>query len=373
MNVILYGVCSGTLKVFQAVIVKYFKKFFYFMKQLKAFAKAAAMCVALVFCAVSANAQTVINISAEAQEAVNRFFGVEAAKVYQLETSDLQEIGKFLVANPGTICLADETSWEEGDSLFVRRTFIGLTDKEARKLNRFILTEKELSSKEMTRRQEIDSKIVDLSDESTVKEEIIAGGEARVGNVAFPVYEDGSVDASQPIELGAKNIYYWQVAPVVGINYDFDGQWTPYFGAELARWGRRFGGYIQGKLGWAYYPETAERPGKSYLTGGAQIGLGTRLWANGSEDKSLWIGPSVGAMWYSTDTKRPEGDEYRWATQDGVTIDAGAYIKWRMPFFELSLNYSYTKLLGYDMAEWHHNIGVSVAVPFSIWRNSTAK
>ena len=29
MNVILYGVCSGTLRVFQAVIVKYLKFFFY--------------------------------------------------------------------------------------------------------------------------------------------------------------------------------------------------------------------------------------------------------------------------------------------------------------------------------------------------------
>ncbi len=343
------------------------------MKQLKKVAKTIAICVVLVFCASNVCAQKSVNLSADAQEAVNRFFGVEAAKVYKIETSDLQEIGKFLLSNSGTVCLTGETSWEEGDSLFVRRTFIGLTDKEARKLSRFILTEKELSSKEMTRRQEIDSKIVDLSDESTVKEEIIAGGEARVGNVAFPVYEDGSVDASQPIELGAKNIYYWQVAPVVGINYDFDGQWTPYFGAELARWGRHFGGYIQGKLGWAYYPETAEKPGKSYLSGGAQIGLGTRLWANDSEDKNLWIGAFADAMWYSTDTKRPESDEYRWATQDGLSIGPGAFIKWRMPFFELSLNYSYTKLLGYEMAEWHHNVGLSVAVPFSIWRNSTAK
>ncbi len=344
------------------------------MKNFKNFAKVIAICIALVGMCSSATAiaQTnVFSLSNEAQDAVKGFFGMEKMEVYKVETSDIQEIGKFLLSNPQGVCLLDEASWEDGDSIFVQRVFIGLKDKEKRVMTTFSLIEKKLSPREKAQREIISSQIVDLSNESTVKEEIIAGGEARIGTVAFAVYEDGGVDFSAPISMGAKNIYYWQIAPVVGMSYDLDGQWTPYFGVELARWGKSFGGYIQGKLGWAYYPETAEKPGKSYLTGGAQMGLGARLWSNNSENKNLWVGAFADAMWYSTDTKRPDGDEYRWATQDGLSVGPGGFIKWRMPFFELSLNYSYTRVLGYDMAEWHHNVALTLAVPIALWRNST--
>ena len=341
------------------------------MADLKAFAKAIAICIALVFCATTASAQSVINLTAEVKA---ELFGSAEVRVVDLGTDSLQAIGQFLVEQPTeTVCLLTEDQWEEGDSLFVQMTFIGLKDKEARKLQKFVYTASELSPAEIARREALKDKIRTSSDKTTVSESVIAGGEARTGRVAYTVDENGQENRENPIVLEAKNTYYWQIAPVVGINYSSAGEWTPYFGAELARWGERFGGYIQGKIGWAYYPETANNPGKSYLSGGAQLGLGVKLWNNQKDDKNLWVGAMVDAMWYQTDTKRPESDDESWVTHDGMGVGPGAFIKWRMPYFEASIGYSYTRLVGNAMADWNHNVWATIAVPFSLWRNSTVK
>ena len=341
------------------------------MAHLKAFAKVIATCVALVFCATTASAQRVVNLTAEVK---TELFGSAEVNVVNLGTDSLQAIGQFLVKQPAeTVCLLTEDQWVEGDSLFVQRIFIGLKDKEARKLQKFVYTASELSPAEVTRREALADKIRTSSDKTTVSESVIAGGEARVGKVAYTVDDSGHENRENPIVLEAKNTYYWQIAPVVGINYSSAGEWTPYFGAELARWGERFGGYIQGKLGWAYYPETANNPGKSYLSGGAQMGLGVKLWNNQGKDKNLWIGAMVDAMWYQTDTKRPESDDEAWATHKGLGVGPGAFIKWRMPYFEMSLGYSYTRIVGLSTADWEHNVWATISVPFALWRNSTAK
>lgn len=341
------------------------------MADLKAFAKAIAICIALVFCATTASAQSVINLTAEVKA---ELFGSAEVRVVDLGTDSLQAIGQFLVEQPTeTVCLLTEDQWIEGDSLFVQMTFIGLKDKEARKLQKFVYTASELSPAEIARREALKDKIRTSSDKTTVSESVIAGGEARTGRVAYTVDENGQENRENPIVLEAKNTYYWQIAPVVGINYSSAGEWTPYFGAELARWGERFGGYIQGKIGWAYYPETANNPGKSYLSGGAQLGLGVKLWNNQKDDKNLWVGAMVDAMWYQTDTKRPESDDESWVTHDGMGVGPGAFIKWRMPYFEASIGYSYTRLVGNAMADWNHNVWATIAVPFSLWRNSTVK
>ena len=341
------------------------------MADLKAFAKAIAICIALVFCATTASAQRVVNLSTEVKA---ELFGSAEVEVVELGTDSLQAIGQFLVEQPTeTVCLLTEDQWIEGDSLFVQMTFIGLKDKEARKLQKFVYTASELSPAEIARREALDDRIRTSSDKTMVSESVIAGGEARLGQVAYPVDENGQENRENPIVLEAKNTYYWQIAPVVGINYSSSGEWTPYFGAELARWGERFGGYIQGKLGWAYYPETANNPGKSYMSGGAQLGLGVKLWNNQRKDKNLWIGAMVDAMWYQTDTKRPESDDEAWATHKGLGVGPGAFIKWRMPYFEMSLGYSYTRIVGLSTADWEHNVWATISVPFSLWRNSTAK
>ena len=341
------------------------------MADLKAFAKAIAICIALVFCATTASAQRVVNLSTEVKA---ELFGSAEVEVVELGTDSLQAIGQFLVEQPTeTVCLLTEDQWIEGDSLFVQMTFIGLKDKEARKLQKFVYTASELSPAEIARREALDDRIRTSSDKTMVSESVIAGGEARLGQVAYPVDENGQENRENPIVLEAKNTYYWQIAPVVGINYSSSGEWTPYFGAELARWGERFGGYIQGKLGWAYYPETANNPGKSYMSGGAQLGLGVKLWNNQRKDKNLWIGAMVDAMWYQTDTKRPESDDEAWATHKGLGVGPGAFIKWRMPYFEMSLGYSYTRIVGLSTADWEHNVWATISVPFALWRNSTAK
>ena len=341
------------------------------MADLKAFARVIAICVSLVFCVGSVSAQRVVNLSAEVK---TELFGSTAVEVVDLGTDSLQAIGLFLEEQPtGTVCLLAEDQWEEGDSLFVQMTFIGLKDKEARKLQKFVYKASELSPAEVARREALKDKIRTSSDKTTVSESVIAGGEARTGRVLYTVDESGQENRDNPIVLEAKNTYYWQLAPVVGINYSSAGEWTPYFGAELARWGERFGGYIQGKLGWAYYPETANNPGKSYLSGGAQMGLGVKLWNNQGKDKNLWIGAMVDAMWYQTDTKRPESDDEAWATHKGLGVGPGAFIKWRMPYFEMSLGYSYTRIVGLSTADWEHNVWATIAVPFALWRNSTAK
>ena len=341
------------------------------MADLKAFAKAIAICIALVFCATTASAQRVINLSTEVK---TELFGSAEVEVVDLGTDSLQAIGQFLEGqSTETVCLLAEEQWIEGDSLFVQMTFIGLKDKEARKLQKFVYTASELSPEEIARREALDDKIRTSSDKTTVSESVIAGGEARTGRVLYAVDENGQENRENPIVLEAKNTYYWQIAPVVGINYSSAGEWTPYFGAELARWGERFGGYIQGKLGWAYYPETANNPGKSYMSGGAQMGLGVKLWNNQGKDKNLWIGAMVDAMWYQTDTKRPESDDEAWATHKGLGVGPGAFIKWRMPYFEASVGYAYTRIVGLSTADWEHNVWATIAVPFSLWRNSTAK
>ena len=341
------------------------------MADLKAFAKAIAICIALVFCATTASAQRVINLSTEVK---TELFGSAEVEVVDLGTDSLQAIGQFLEGqSTETVCLLAEEQWIEGDSLFVQMTFIGLKDKEARKLQKFVYTASELSPEEIARREALDDKIRTSSDKTTVSESVIAGGEARTGRVLYAVDENGQENRENPIVLEAKNTYYWQIAPVVGINYSSAGEWTPYFGAELARWGERFGGYIQGKLGWAYYPKTANNPGKSYLSGGAQLGLGVKLWNNQRKDKNLWIGAMVDAMWYQTDTKRPEFDDEAWVTHDGMGVGPGAFIKWRMPYFEASVGYAYTRVVGLSTADWEHNVWATIAVPFSLWRNSTAK
>ena len=339
------------------------------MADLKAFAKVAGMVAIAFFCAATASAQRVINLTAEVKA---ELFGSTEVEIVDLGTDSLQAIGQFLVEHPTkTICLLAEEQWEEGDSLLVQMTFIGLKDKEARKLQKFVYTTSELSPAEKARREALDEKIQTTSHKTTVSENVIAGGEARLGQVAYPVDENGNVDWEHPIFLGAKNTYYWQFGPVVGINYSFTGEVTPSFGVELARWGRLFGGYIQGKIGWAYYPETANNPGKSYFTGGAQMGLGVKLWNNQKDDKNLWVGAMVDAMWYQTDTKRPVSDKESWVTHDGMGVGPGAFIKWRMPYFEMSLGYSYTRLVGNAMADWNHNVWATITVPFSLWRNST--
>ena len=339
------------------------------MADLKAFAKVAGMVAIAFFCAATASAQRVNNLSTEVK---TELFGSAEVRVVELGTDSLQAIGQFLVEQPTeTVCLLTEDQWEEGDSLFVQMTFIGLKDKEARKLQKFVYTASELSPAEIARREALDEKIQTTSHKTTVSESVIAGGEARTGRVAYMVDENGQENRENPIVLEAKNTYYWQLAPVVGINYSSSGEWTPYFGAELARWGRLFGGYIQGKIGWAYYPETANNPGKSYFTGGAQMGLGVKLWNNQKDDKNLWVGAMVDAMWYQTDTKRPVSDKESWVTHDGMGVGPGAFIKWRMPYFEMSLGYSYTRLVGNAMADWNHNVWATIAVPFSLWRNST--
>ncbi len=339
------------------------------MANLKAFARVIATCVALVFCATTASAQRVVNLSTEVKA---ELFGSAEVEVVELGTDSLQAIGQFLEKQSSeTVCLLAEDQWIEGDSLFVQMTFIGLKDKEARKLQKFVYTASELSPAEIARREALDDKIRTSSDKTTVSENVIAGGEARTGRVAYMVDENGQENRENPIVLEAKNTYYWQLAPVVGINYSSSGEWTPYLGLELARWGRLFGGYIQGKIGWAYYPETANNPGKSYFTGGAQMGLGVKLWNNQKDDKNLWVGAMVDAMWYQTDTKRPVSDKESWVTHDGMGVGPGAFIKWRMPYFEMSLGYSYTRLVGNAMADWNHNVWATIAVPFSLWRNST--
>lgn len=339
------------------------------MADLKAFAKAIAICIALVFCATTASAQRVINLSTEVK---TELFGSAEVEVVDLGTDSLQAIGQFLEGqSTETVCLLAEEQWIEGDSLFVQMTFIGLKDKEARKLQKFVYTASELSPEEIARREALDDKIRTSSDKTTVSESVIAGGEARTGRVLYAVDENGQENRENPIVLEAKNTYYWQIAPVVGINYSSAGEWTPYFGAELARWGERFGGYIQGKLGWAYYPKTANNPGKSYLSGGAQMGLGIKLWSNQGKDKNLWIGAMVDAMWYQTDTKRPESDDEAWATHKGLGVGPGAFIKWRMPYFEASVGYAYTRIVGLSTADWEHNVWATISVPFSLWRNST--
>ena len=341
------------------------------MADLKAFARVIATCVALVFCATTASAQRVINLSTEVK---TELFGSAEVEVVELGTDSLQAIGQFLEKQSSeTVCLLAEDQWIEGDSLFVQMTFIGLKDKEARKLQKFVYKASELSPAEVARREALKDKIRTSSDKTTVSESVIAGGEARTGRVLYTVDESGQENRDNPIVLEAKNTYYWQLAPVVGINYSSAGEWTPYFGAELARWGERFGGYIQGKLGWAYYPETANNPGKSYLSGGAQMGLGVKLWNNQGKDKNLWIGAMVDAMWYQTDTKRPESDDEAWATHKGLGVGPGAFIKWRMPYFEASVGYAYTRIVGLSTADWEHNVWATIAVPFSLWRNSTAK
>ena len=339
------------------------------MADLKAFSRVIATCVALVFCATTASAQRVVNLSTEVKA---ELFGSAEVEVVELGTDSLQAIGQFLEKQSSeTVCLLAEDQWIEGDSLFVQMTFIGLKDKEARKLQKFVYTASELSPAEIARREALDDKIRTSSDKTTVSENVIAGGEARTGRVAYMVDENGQENRENPIVLEAKNTYYWQLAPVVGINYSSSGEWTPYLGLELARWGRLFGGYIQGKIGWAYYPETANNPGKSYFTGGAQMGLGVKLWNNQKDDKNLWVGAMVDAMWYQTDTKRPVSDKESWVTHDGMGVGPGAFIKWRMPYFEMSLGYSYTRLVGNAMADWNHNVWATIAVPFSLWRNST--
>ena len=339
------------------------------MADLKAFAKVAGMVAIAFFCAATASAQSVINLTAEEKA---ELFGSAEVEVVELGTDSLQAIGQFLEKQSSeTVCLLAEDQWIEGDSLFVQMTFIGLKDKEARKLQKFVYTASELSPAEIARREALDDRIRTSSDKTMVSESVIAGGEARLGQVAYPVDENGQENRENPIVLEAKNTYYWQIAPVVGINYSFTGEWTPYLGLELARWGRLFGGYIQGKIGWAYYPETANNPGKSYFTGGAQMGLGVKLWNNQKDDKNLWVGAMVDAMWYQTDTKRPVSDKESWVTHDGMGVGPGAFIKWRMPYFEMSLGYSYTRLVGNAMADWNHNVWATIAVPFSLWRNST--
>ena len=341
------------------------------MADLKAFAKAIAICIALVFCATTASAQRVVNLSTEVKA---ELFGSAEVEVVKLGTDSLQAIGQFLEKqSTETVCLLAEDQWIEGDSLFVQMTFIGLKDKEARKLQKFVYKASELSPAEVARREALKDKIRTSSDKTTVSESVIAGGEARTGRVLYTVDESGQENRENPIVLEAKNTYYWQIAPVVGINYSSAGEWTPYFGAELARWGERFGGYIQGKLGWAYYPETANNPGKSYMSGGAQMGLGVKLWNNQGKDKNLWIGAMVDAMWYQTDTKRPESDDEAWATHKGLGVGPGAFIKWRMPYFEASVGYAYTRIVGLSTADWEHNVWATISVPFSLWRNSTAK
>lgn len=339
------------------------------MANLKAFAGVIATCVALAFCATTASAQRVVNLSTEVKA---ELFGSAEVEVVDLGTDSLQAIGQFLEKQSSeTVCLLAEDQWIEGDSLFVQMTFIGLKDKEARKLQKFVYTASELSPAEIARREALDDKIRTSSDKTTVSESVIAGGEARTGRVAYMVDENGQENRENPIVLEAKNTYYWQIAPVVGINYSSSGEWTPYFGAELARWGERFGGYIQGKVGWAYYPETANNPGKSYFTGGAQMGLGVKLWNNQKDDKNLWIVAMVDAMWYQTDTKRPVSDKESWVTHDGMGVGPGAAVKWRMPYFEASIGYSYTRLVGNAMADWNHNVWATITVPFALWRNST--
>ena len=339
------------------------------MADLKAFAKVAGMVAIAFFCAATASAQSVINLTAEEKA---ELFGSAEVEIVDLGTDSLQAIGQFLVEHPTeTVCLLAEDQWIEGDSLFVQMTFIGLKDKEARKLQKFVYTTSELSPAEIARREAEDERYTYLSDSTTVSEKVIAGGEARTGRVAYMVDENGQENRENPIVLEAKNTYYWQFGPVVGINYSFTGEWTPYFGVELARWGKRFGGYIQGKIGWAYYPETANNPGKSYFTGGAQMGLGVKLWNNQKDDKNLWIVAMVDAMWYQTDTKRPVSDKESWVTHDGMGVGPGAAVKWRMPYFEASIGYSYTRLVGNAMADWNHNVWATITVPFALWRNST--
>ena len=341
------------------------------MADLKAFARVAGMVVLAFFCVGSVSAQRVVNLSTEVKA---ELFGSAEVEVVELGTDSLQAIGQFLEKQSSeTVCLLAEDQWIEGDSLFVQMTFIGLKDKEARKLQKFVYTASELSPAEVARREALGDKIRTSSDKTTVSESVIAGGEARTGRVLYAVDENGQENRENPIVLEAKNTYYWQIAPVVGINYSSAGEWTPYFGAELARWGKRFGGYIQGKIGWAYYPETANNPGKSYFTGGAQMGLGVKLWNNQKDDKNLWIVAMVDAMWYQTDTKRPVSDKESWVTHDGMGVGPGAAVKWRMPYFEASIGYSYTRLVGNAMADWNHNVWATITVPFSLWRNSTAK
>ena len=341
------------------------------MANLKAFAaRVAGMVVLAFFCVASVSAQSVENFSPEYISAENRvkLFGSVDAELYSIGTDDLQEIGAFLARkNENAFCLWQEEQEIVGDSLYTHQIFLGL-DGQSRELKRFVYTISEPSPAEIARRKAEDEKYTYLSDSTTVSEQIIRAREASSGKVAFLIV-DGREDRSRPIFRGAKNDYYWQLAPVVGINCSSSGEWTPYFGAELARWGERFGGYIQGKLGWAYYPETANNPGKSYLSGGAQLGLGVKLWNN--QGKNLWIGAMADAMWYQTDTKRPESDDEAWATHKGLGVGPGAFIKWRMPYFEMSLGYSYTRIVGLSTADWEHNVWATIAVPFSLWRNST--
>ena len=103
------------------------------------------------------------------------------------------------------------------------------------------------------------------------------------------------------------------------------------------------------------------------------MGLGVKLWNNQKDDKNLWIVAMVDAMWYQTDTKRPVSDKESWVTHDGMGVGPGAAVKWRMPYFEASIGYSYTRLVGNAMADWNHNVWATITVPFSLWRNSTAK
>ena len=344
------------------------------MADLKAFAKVAGMVALAFFCVGSVSAQSVERISPEYISAENRvkLFGSVDAELYSIGTDDLQEIGAFLAGkNEKTFCLWQEEQKIVGDSLYTHQIFLGLDDKQSKRFKKALFTFSELSPAEKARREALDDKIRTSSDKTTVSEKVIAGGEARTGRVAYTVDENGNVDWEHPIFVRAKNTYYWQFGPVVGINYSFTGEWTPYFGVELARWGKRFGGYIQGKIGWAYYPETANNPGKSYFTGGAQMGLGVKLWNNQKDDKNLWIVAMVDAMWYQTDTKRPVSDKESWVTHDGMGVGPGAAVKWRMPYFEASIGYSYTRLVGNAMADWNHNVWATITVPFSLWRNST--
>ena len=177
------------------------------MADLKAFAKAIAICIALVFCATTASAQRVINLSTEVK---TELFGSAEVEVVDLGTDSLQAIGQFLEGqSTETVCLLAEEQWIEGDSLFVQMTFIGLKDKEARKLQKFVYTTSELSPAEKARREALDEKIQTTSHKTTVSESVIAGGEARTGRVLYAVDENGQENRENPIVLEAKNTYYF--------------------------------------------------------------------------------------------------------------------------------------------------------------------
>lgn len=328
------------------------------MANLKAFVKATAVCVALVFCvAATANAQRVMNLSTEAK---TKLFGSAEVKVVDLGTNSLQAIGEFLVNQPSrVVCLLAEDRWEEGDSLFVQQTFIGLQSKEERKLQTFVYRTSELSPAETARRVTTQNKIQTISDKTMVSESVVGAGEARKDTLVmsegrlqdmtseqFRAAREGrlTVINADRQRADGKKIRKTTVSVAAGASAGKKGV-APMIEANIGFETRNW--LVGAGVGWteAWYPRNAEYADDRYSMPYFQANAGFKVWKSQDFEDYLAVGLK-GLLGYSqSDSDKASVYSHKWGFGGGFTIEGmwGVREGWRLGFNAAALIMPYNE------------------------------